>query len=621
MNAKARKKSLPVGSLIHIKLDPGSDVSLQNQIRQKLIDAILSGVFPVERRLPSSRELAAHLAVARNTVVLAYELLIEEGYLIARERSGLYVNEDVVKGRARFARVGGSIPNATGIEWKERFRAPLLEVDAYLHPPDWQKYPYPFVEGRFDRSLFPVSEWREASRMALGVREINSWSTDAAETDDPMLIEEIIKKILPRRGIMARPEEILITAGSEQALYLLVELLTDRATKVAVEEPGNWSVRQMLARRGIRMVHQPVDQDGLVVGSGLNGCGLVYVTPSHQRPTAATLSMERRQQLLAMAAAKNFVVIEDDFECETNYLDDAYPAMRGLEGGDRVIYAADLSRVLAPGMGLGFIVASPEVIAQARRLRALVSRHPPLNNQRIAALFLSLGHYDSAMLRVGRVFRERLLALRDALNHYLPQSIAVAPVRGGTTYWVRGPQGLSVGDLVREAEARGVLIEPVDRYFAKGAPRETVFRLGVTGIPTARIRDGVATLAEVVRALSSGDLQRIDLKAPGWLTPAELRRLMPGATLLCKMVDGEPCTIELSADGQMSGRAGYANEDRDVGRWWVEDGCWCRQWDVWSYGEIARFRTRLEGERIQWFNEDGRMLDSAVFVPRRAQAA
>ncbi len=620
MTSRPRKRTQGVPSLLHLKIDAASDLSLQNQIRQKMIDAILSGAFPADRRLPSSRELARHFGVARNTVVLAYQLLTAEGYLIARERSGLYVNEDVVKGRARFARVGGSVQSVAGIAWKERLRAPLADADDYRYPPDWQKYPYPFIEGRFDRSLFPVAEWREAARMALGLREINQWSTDAADTDDPMLVEEILKKILPRRGIEARPDEILVTAGSRQALYILFELLADRATKIAVEEPGNGSVRQMLQRRGVRMIHQPVDQDGLVVNASLDGCRVVYVTPSHQRPTAATLSMERRQQLLAMAAAKDFVVIEDDFECETNHLDDAYPAMRGLEGGDRVIYVADLSRVLAPGIGLGFIVASAEVIAQARRLRALVSRHPPLNNQRTAALFLALGHYDSTMLRLGRVFRERLLALRDALNHYLPQSIAIAPVRGGTTYWVRGPAGLSVHDLAREAEARGVLVEPVDRYYAAGIPPEPVFRLGVTGIPAARIRDGIAILAEVIRALS-GSLPRVDLKAPGWLTPAELRRQMPGATLLCKSVFGEPCTIELSADGQLIGRAGYANEDRDEGRWWIEEDRWCRQWNTWSYGEVARFRTRLEGERIQWFNDAGRLVDSAVFVPRRAHAA
>ncbi|HEY0105258.1 MAG TPA: PLP-dependent aminotransferase family protein [Rhizomicrobium sp.] len=621
MSAKPRKRSPGVTSLLHLKIDATSDLGLQNQIRQKLIDAILSGAFPAERRLPSSRALAGHFGVARNTVVLAYQLLAAEGYLIARERSGLYVNEDVVKGRARFARVGGSAQSVAGIEWKGRLRAPVVEADAYRHPPDWQKYPHPFIEGRFDRSLFPVSEWREATRMALGVREINQWSTDAADTDDPMLVEEILKKILPRRGIEARPDEVLLTAGSQQALYILVELLTDRTTRVALEEPGDVSVRQMLQRRGIRAVHQPVDEAGLVVNEALDGCGLVYVTPSHQRPTAATLSMERRQQLLAKAAAKDFVVIEDDFECETNYLDDAYPAMRGLEGGDRVIYVADLSRVLSPGIGLGFIVASPEVIAQARRLRALVSRHPPLNNQRTAALFLSLGHYDSTMLRLGRVFRDRLLALRDALNHYLPQSIAIAPVRGGTTYWVRGPAGLSVHDLAREAQARGVLIEPIDRYYAAGVPPEPAFRLGVTGIPAARIRDGIAILAEVIRELSAGNLPRVDLKAPGWLTPAELRRQMPGATLLCKSVFGEPCTIELSADGRLVGRAGYANEDRDEGRWWIEEDFWCRQWNAWSYGEVARFRTRIEGVGIQWFNDAGRLVDSAVFVPRRAHAA
>jgi len=605
----------------HLQLDAARNLTLQNQVRQRLVDAILTGMFPSGRRLPSSRKLATQLGVARNTIVLAYQSLTSEGYVIARERSGLYVNEDVVKGRALFARVAGRAEAAPDIEWRRRFKSVRPGGESYRYPPDWQKYPFPFIEGRIDRSLFPVAEWREAARMALGAREVSQWSADAGDADDPMLIEEIRKKVLPRRGIDARPDEILITAGSQQALHILAELLIDRLTQVVVEEPGNVSFYELLLRRSARVVHQPVDQDGMIVDERIDGSDLVYITPSHQRPTAATLSMGRRQEILARAAAQDFVVIEDDFECETNYLDDAFPALRSLQGGDRVIYVANLSRVLSPGIRLGFMVASPEVVGEARRLRSLMTRHPPLNNQRTAALFLSLGHYDSTMLKLGRVFRERLLALRDALNHYLPQSIAIDPVRGGTTYWVRGPAGLSASDLAREAEVRGVLIEPVERYFASDSPPQSVFRMGVTGISVDRVRDGVAMLAEVIRELSGVNIPRVDPEAPGWLTNAELRRLMPGATLLCKTVYGEPCTIELSDDGGMSGRAGYANEDRDDGTWWLHDDKWCRKWNSWSYGETAQFRTRLEGERIHWFNDDGRLVDSAVFVGRVGLAA
>ena len=595
--------------------------TLQRRIRQNLIDAIASGVFAEGRRLPSSRKLAKQLGVARNTVVLVYQQLVAEGHLIARERSGIYVNEEVAKRRLHRELIGGPAAPGTATEWTHRFRRRVTEPEAYRYPPDWQKYPFPFIDGRFDRSLFPVAEWREATRAALGLREIAQWSTDTGEADDPLLIEQIRTKILPRRGITARADEILVTLGTQQALGLVTELFTDATTAVAAEEPGNPALHELLAARGVPRLLQPVDQDGILVDDRLDRAGLVYVTPSHQRPTAATLSTVRRAALLGKAAQRDFVILEDDFECETNYLDDAYPALRSMPGGERVLYVGGLSRVLSPGLRVGFLVAAPEIVAEARRLRSLTTRHPPLNNQRTVALFLSLGHYDTTVLRLGRIFRERMVALRDALNHYRPHSVAIPPLRGGTTYWVSGPEGLDARDLAREAEARGVLIEPVGHYYAGGHRPKNVFRMGITGLPKERIRDGVAALAEVIRAMTGSDIPVLDAQRKAWLSGASLKKRMAGATLLYKTVYGDPCTIELKEDGRMVGRAGYANEDRDTGRWWVEGDQWCRQWKVWAYGEISRLLTRIDGGRIQWFRaegpEAGRLVDSAVFVPAR----
>lgn len=593
--------------------------TLQRRIREKLLDGIASGIYPAGRRLPSSRKLAKQLGVARNTVVLVYQQLVAEGHLIARERSGIYVNEEVARRRLHEARVGGPAAPQSVTAWAHRFRGRVHEPDAWRYPPDWQKYPFPFIEGRFDRSLFPVSEWREATRIALGLKEIEQWSTDMGEVDDPLLIEQIRTKVLPRRGITARADEILITLGTQQALDLVTELFVDRTTQVAIEEPGNPAMQALLAVRNAPVSHQPVDEDGILVDDRLDKCRLVYVTPSHQRPTAATLSVGRRRALLERAAAQDFVILEDDFECETNYLDDAFPALRGMPGGERVIYVGSLSRVLSPGLRLGFLVAAPEVVNEARRLRGLTTRHPPLNNQRTAALFLSLGHYDTTVLRLGRIFRERLIALRDALNHYRPHSIAIPPVRGGTTYWVRGPEGLDARDLARQAEARGVLVEPVGHYYAAGNGPKNVFRMGITGIPIERIRDGVAVLTDVIRTMTGGDIPHLDVRKRRWMKGPELRRKLAGATLLYKTVYGDPCTIELHEDGAMIGRAGYANEDRDSGRWWIEDDLWCRQWQAWAYGEISRLYTRIDGDRIQWFRAEGpsagRLVDSAVYIP------
>jgi GntR family transcriptional regulator/MocR family aminotransferase len=622
-------KAEPVGALDGLRVDPDSPIGLQSQIRQQLIAGIFAGRFQPGQRLPSSRQLARALGVARNTALLAYQELIAEGHIVARARSGLYLNETLAKGAGS---VVGRVQSARAkhrADWSKllKRRPSIAAVERY--PCDWQACPYPFIEGCFDQSLFPRREWREASRASLSRRQIDAWSADSGDSDDSELIEQIRTKILPRRGIAAVPEEILITAGTEPALHLLSELLVDAATCVAIEEPGSIAMRELLGRRGARIVPQPVDDDGMLVDSRLSDCDLVYVTPSHQEPTAVTLSAARRAALLKKAASADFRIVEDDADSATNYLEDAPPALRAMRGGERVIYVADFSGVLAPAVRLGFLVAAPEIIAAARELRALLTRRPSLSNQRTMALLLSLGLYDAAMLRLGRIFRERLFALREALNHYLQSFIAIAPARGGTTYWVRGPAGIDAAELAREAALHGILIEPVADYFGAANPQRNLFRMGVTGIPVERVRAGVAALAAVLRDVAQRREAPPAAAAAGaapaaagagaagaaWLGAADLERHFGNARIESKTVYGDPYTIRLYPDGRMTGRAGHDGADRDQGRWWVEGDRWFRQWRSWAYGEPAGYFVRVQGRQLQLFNEHRRLVDALTLLP------
>lgn len=597
-----------------LRLDRDSEVSLQAQLRGQLASAILSGAAPEGSRLPSTRGLAEELGVARNTVSLAYAQLLAEGLVVARERSGLYVAEQLAASRP-VAGVGDTRRPEGGLAWRPRLKARVARPAGFRCPPDWRRYPYPFVDGRFDVSAYPLNDWREASRLALGARDVGDWTSDVGEADDPLLVEQIRTKILPRRGIEARPEEILVTLGVQQALHALCELLVDRRSRVAVEEPGYPDLRQMLRRRGAGLIHQPVDAEGMIVDEGLAGADLIVVTPSHQFPTGATLSLARRRALLELARAQDAVIIEDDIDADANYLDPGPPALKALDEEGRVIYAAGLSKILSPALRLGFVVAAPELLAELRKLRRLTVRHPPVTNQRAAAFFLSLGHHDATLLRLARAFGQRRVALRDALNHYLPQFVDVRLSQGGTAVWVQGPPGLDARKLAHEAARRGVLIEPVDAYFARPAPEAaSAFRLGVTSLPLERIRPGIAALAQVARALAGGAEERLETARGVRLRGEDLARVMGGATLLYRTVYGEPCTIELAPDGSMSGRAGYANEDRDTGRWWIEDDVWHRQWSSWAYGEPVGFHTVLEGRTVKWFAADGRLMDSGVLA-------
>jgi GntR family transcriptional regulator/MocR family aminotransferase len=242
----------------------------------------------------------------------------------------------------------------------------------------------------------------------------------------------------------------------------------------------------------------PVDEKGLVPNESFNACDVVFTTPSHQFPTTVTMPLERRLELLKRAARHDVLIIEDDYEFETNYVNEPCPALKSLDDEGRVIYVGSLSKTLFPGLRLGFLVAPANVVAQARALRRLMVRHAPNNNQRTAALFLSLGHHDTLIRRLHRAYRSRWEVMGEALNRHLPDASRV-PSFGGTSFWVKGPQRLDSEEMAREAAARGVLIEPGRIAFgAADAPRN-FYRLAFSSIDESKIEPGIRILSELVR--------------------------------------------------------------------------------------------------------------------------
>lgn len=475
-------------------------ISLQARIRQMLVSAVLDGQLPVGVPVPSSRELAEHLHVARNTVVLAYQQLVDEGFLVSRERSGFFVNPDALAGRVRSVSLDEGIARGAPPSWQRRFRFQPSQQRNIVKRSDWQKYPYPFLYGQFDPSLFPTADWRECCLKALSVLDIRDWAPDLIFSDDASLIHQVQARVLPRRGVWALPDEIVVTVGAQQALYLLADLLMTSATVVGIEDPGYPDARNAFASRDAQLVRLPVDDSGVVPADALRRCHYVYVTPSHQCPTTVTMPLARREALLAAVQESDAVVIEDDYESENRFEGDATPALKSLDRNDRVIYVGSLSKTFAPGLRVGYIVGPADLIAEVRALRRLVLRHPSTYVQRAFSLFLSLGHHDALLRRLSATYRERAGALCAALERHLPE-VRFVPTSGGASCWVVGPTWLDATELARNAEAQGVLIEPGDVFYMSAGSGRNAFRLGYSSIPVARVDAGVRVLAKAMQGM------------------------------------------------------------------------------------------------------------------------
>jgi GntR family transcriptional regulator/MocR family aminotransferase len=477
--------------LIDIRVDGAG--SLQSQIRIGIVDAILSGALPAGSAAPSSRELAADLKISRNTVVLAYHQLVDDGYLLSHERSGFVV---APIDRIVPERPAASLEQmAVEPDWNARFQVRGSALRSIVKPSNWQSYRYPFLYGQYDPDLFPLAEWRQCSRQALSVMELRDWAPDQIDQDDPMLVEQLRTRILPRRGIWAQPSEIMITLGAQQALYLLAELLFGRDTAVGVEDPGYPDMRHIAALKSDQVSLLPVDEDGLIPGSVVAACDYVYLTPSHQCPTTVTMPLARREALLAEARASGTVFIEDDYESETRLSAPPLPALKSLDSDGRVIYVGSLSKVLAPGLRIGFIVGPAAVIREARALRRLMIRHPPFNNQRAAALFLSYGHHEALVARLSKILADRSNHLRDAIARHLPD-FEIAPGSGGSSLWLRAPAVFDAAAIARRAYGKGLLFEPGSVFFGDENLGRSHFRLGYSSIPAERIDAGIALLSE-----------------------------------------------------------------------------------------------------------------------------
>jgi GntR family transcriptional regulator/MocR family aminotransferase len=479
-----------------LTLPKASKMSLRDQVCELISSAIAQDLFPKTKPLPSCRALSEHLGVSRNTVHDAYCRLIDIGLVTSQDRSGYFVDETIadLNGSNTMVKGKGTPIRSPLKHMLADLRRPseMAKVD---HPDDWSSYPYPFVYNQIDPKWFPIQEWRESMRAAMASSGLGEWSRDAGGADSSSLVKQLQQRLLGYRGINAEPEEILITSGAQNAISLLATLNAYVGRRVAIEDPCYPEARNAFEVAGNQLVCVPVDQSGLIVDQIPADVGLVYTTPSHQFPTTVTMSVKRRLELCERAVSDDFLICEDDYEAEMNFVQKRERPIRSLDASGRTVYVGSLSKSVAPGLRIGYMVAHPDIIREAKAIRRSTMRHPPILLQDAMAHFIASGALDAHLRRMERRYRSRWEIVLDALTEHLPDFDQQAS-QGGTCVWLTGPKGIDTSILAQGLKQQGVLIDEGATFYRDPAQGQRKLRIGFSALPRASIRAGVKLIAE-----------------------------------------------------------------------------------------------------------------------------
>jgi GntR family transcriptional regulator / MocR family aminotransferase len=466
--------------MLNFTVDPTETEPLFLQIASRVRSAIVAGHVAPGARLPSARALAAQLAVARGTVDAAYALLAGEGAIVTHGSAGT-----VVSGTTRIEAVGHT-----------PFMFDAEAVSGQLRP-------LPFQMGLPALDEFPRKLWSNLTvHAARSTRPSDLAATDPAGL--PALRQAVAAYLGVARGIRCSAAQVLITAGYQGALSLVLSVLLRHGDPVWMEDPGYVMTRQALEAGGARIVPVRVDQDGLKVASGVSSAPkakLAVVTPTHQCPTGVALCLPRRLALLAWAGEAGAWILEDDYDSEFRYAGRPLPSLKSLDRGHRVLYAGSFSKVLFPALRLGYLVVPPELVtAFMRSSRLLTLGHSALE-QGVVAAFMQKGHFARHIRRMRMLYADRRRALASALEATFGARVTVEMAGGGMHLVARFSGGSDDLALAKRAAAAGMAPSALSSHTMAHDGGQGLL-LSFTNIPVAAARDMATQLEAALGPLA-----------------------------------------------------------------------------------------------------------------------
>ena len=447
----------------------GGDAPLYDQLYRHIAGAIQSGALAPGEKLPSKRRLCALTGVSMSTVETAYSLLAAEGYVLSRPRSG-YVCAHLV------------LPAPAAAP-------PLPEPPRAPEPPRWA---YDCSTSAVDVSAFPFSSWARITKEAV-YENPGLLQRGHPQGDEP-LRAALAQLLAQYRGVRCSPEQVVVGAGADYLLSLLLQLLPGQRS-IALEDPGYPAAYAAAALHGRKALPIPVDGEGMDPDAlAASGAGLAYVTPSHQFPLGVTMPAGRRSQLLHWAAcAPERFLIEDDYDSEFRWSSRPIPAMQGLDRAGRVVYMGTFSRSIAPAIRVAYMILPPSLLERYRRTfshgACTVSRFEQESLRR----FLAQGLYGRHLRRTGNLYRKKCALFTGALSQ-IPGA-AISGAQAGLHFLLTLPR-YSEGELVERAAARSVRLHPLSRYCHAVLPLPSTVVMGFAGLGEEELAGAADRLKE-----------------------------------------------------------------------------------------------------------------------------
>jgi GntR family transcriptional regulator/MocR family aminotransferase len=465
--------------------------TLFRQVYLGLRQAILSRTFPAGARLPSTRELAEQLGISRTVVLLAYDQLLAEGFVEGRGGSGTYVSECLTDNGPRKMEQSATVRLS-------RFGAAAAEAATGLDFPNRPatRLRFNFAFGRSDTAIFPFEAWRRIlAKTARGVQVRQLDYGPAAGM--PALREAICTHLRRSRAVQCDPSEVIVVSGSQQALDLVARVLVERGDRVVIEDPQYQGTREVLRAAGARLFGVPVDRDGLDTSKLPRQASVAFVTPSHQFPTGAILTLPRRLALLEWARRRNAVIVENDYDGEFHYEGRPLESLQGLDTDGRVIYLGTFSRTVFPALRIGYLVVPKSLAPAFTTAKWLNDQHSATLEQQTLAEFIATGMYERHLRRLRRRNTIRRKALLEAIQEHLGERVEVTGDGSGSHVVLWPRRRISEQAVIASAASRGVGIYGIANFFLT-TPSRPGLLLGYSTMTEKEIREGIKFLAEVL---------------------------------------------------------------------------------------------------------------------------